>query len=139
MTQYNYKINGHDYAVTIESVSDSSAKVTVNGKAYDVELDKSAEESAAVESPRIYRPLHEKTQAAPQETRDCSLKSPLPGTIIAVKVKEGDQVKEGQTVAILEAMKMENEILAENDGIVESVNVEKGDSVLEGTVIATIR
>ena len=60
-------------------------------------------------------------------------------TIIAVKVKEGDQVKEGQTVAILEAMKMENEILAENDGIVESVNVEKGDSVLEGTVIATIR
>lgn len=139
MTQYNYKINGHDYAVTIESVSDSSAKVTVNGKAYDVELDKSAEESAAVESPRIYRPLHEKAQAAPQETRDCSLKSPLPGTIIAVKVKEGDQVKEGQTVAILEAMKMENEILAENDGIVESVNVEKGDSVLEGTVIATIR
>lgn len=139
MTQYNYKINGHDYAVTIESVSDSSAKVTVNGKAYDVELDKSAEESAAVEYPRIYRPLHEKAQAAPQETRDCSLKSPLPGTIIAVKVKEGDQVKEGQTVAILEAMKMENEILAENDGIVESVNVEKGDSVLEGTVIATIR
>lgn len=139
MTQYNYKINGHDYAVTIESVSDSSAKVTVNGKAYDVELDKSAEESAAVEYPRIYRPLHEKAQAAPQETRDCSLKSPLPGTIIAVKVKEGDQVKEGQTVAILEAMKMENEILAENDCIVESVNVEKGDSVLEGTVIATIR
>lgn len=139
MTQYNYKINGHEYAVTIESVSDSSAKVTVNGKAYDVELDKSAEESAAVESPRIYRPLHEKAQAAPQETRDCSLKSPLPGTIIAVKVKEGDQVKEGQTVAILEAMKMENEILAENDGIVESVNVEKGDSVLEGTVIVTIR
>ena len=87
MTQYNYKINGHDYAVTIESVSDSSAKVTVNGKAYDVELDKSAEESAAVESPRIYRPLHEKAQAAPQETRDCSLKSPLPGTIIPVKVK----------------------------------------------------
>lgn len=139
MTQYNYKINGHDYAVTIESVSDSSAKVTVNGKAYDVELDKSAEENAAEESPRIYSPLHEKAQAAPQETRDCSLKSPLPGTIIAVKVKEGDQVKEGQTVAILEAMKMENEILAENDGIVESVNVEKGDSVLEGTVIATIR
>lgn len=139
MTQYNYKINGHDYAVTIESVSDSSAKVTVNGKAYNVELDKSAEESAAVEYPRIYRPLHEKAQAAPQETRDCSLKSPLPGTIIAVKVKEGQQVKEGQTVAILEAMKMENEILAESDGIVESVNVEKGDSVLEGTVIATIR
>lgn len=139
MTQYNYKINGHDYAVTIESISDSSAKVTVNGKAYDVELDKSAEENAAEESPRIYRALHEKAQAAPQETRDCSLKSPLPGTIIAVKVKEGDQVKEGQTVAILEAMKMENEILAENDCIVESVNVEKGDSVLEGTVIATIR
>lgn len=139
MTQYNYKINGHDYAVTIESVSDSSAKVTVNGKTYDVELDKPAEGNAEAESPRIYRPAHENEQVAPKEVKDRSLKSPLPGTIIAVKVKEGQQVKEGQTVAILEAMKMENEILAESDGTVESVNVEKGDSVLEGTVIATIR
>ena len=58
--------------------------------------------------------------------------------IIAVKVNVGDKVKAGQEVAVLEAMKMENEIQAENDGIVQAVNVEKGDSVLEGTTIVTI-
>lgn len=64
--------------------------------------------------------------------------APLPGVIIAVKVNAGDAVKAGQTVAVLEAMKMENEIQAEHDGVVHSVNVEKGDSVLEGTIIVTI-
>ena len=69
---------------------------------------------------------------------DKSLRSPLPGTILAIKVKVGDQVKEGQALAILEAMKMENEILSEHDGTVTAINVEKGDSVLEGAVIVSI-
>lgn len=64
--------------------------------------------------------------------------APLPGVILSIKVKAGDAVKAGQTVAVLEAMKMENEIQAEHDGIVQSVNVEKGESVLEGTIIVTI-
>ena len=64
--------------------------------------------------------------------------SPLPGVIIAVKVNAGDTVKAGQVVAILEAMKMENEIQAEQDGVITSVNVAKGDSVLEGATIVTI-
>jgi biotin carboxyl carrier protein len=64
--------------------------------------------------------------------------SPLPGVIIAVKVNVGDAVKAGQTVAVLEAMKMENDIQAECDGTVTAVKVAKGDSVLEGAVIVTI-
>ena len=64
--------------------------------------------------------------------------APLPGVILAVKVKAGDHIRAGQTVAVLEAMKMENEIQAEHDGTVQSVNVEKGESVLEGTIIVTI-
>ena len=64
--------------------------------------------------------------------------SPLPGVVVDVKVAAGDAVKAGQTVAVLEAMKMENDILAECDGVVASVDVKNGDSVLEGAVLLTI-
>ena len=64
--------------------------------------------------------------------------SPLPGVVVDVKVAAGDVVKAGQTVAVLEAMKMENDILAECDGVVASVDVNNGDSVLEGAVLLTI-
>lgn len=72
------------------------------------------------------------------EIKGKNVSAPLPGVILSIKVKAGDEVKAGQTIAILEAMKMENDIQAEHDGIVQSVNVEKGDSVLEGTTIVTI-
>ena len=65
--------------------------------------------------------------------------APLPGTMTEILVKPGDKVEEGQTVAILEAMKMENEIQAESGGTVKEIKVAKGDSVLEGTVIVTLR
>ncbi|MBO8480573.1 MAG: biotin/lipoyl-binding protein, partial [Bacteroidetes bacterium] len=64
--------------------------------------------------------------------------SPLPGVVISVDVKVGDAVKRGQKVAVIEAMKMENEILSENDGTVTAVHVSKGDSVLEDAKIVTI-
>ena len=64
--------------------------------------------------------------------------SPLPGVIIEVSVKEGDTVAAGQKVAVLEAMKMENEIQADRAGVVTKINVNKGDSVLEGAAIVTI-
>ena len=64
--------------------------------------------------------------------------SPLPGVVVEVKVAAGDVVKAGQTVAVLEAMKMEDDILAECDGVVASVSVKDGDSVLEGAVLLTI-
>ena len=67
-----------------------------------------------------------------------SVESPLPGVIVEVMVKVGDVVKTGQTVAVLEAMKMENDIQAECDGSVAAVNVKNGDSVMEGTVLLTI-
>lgn len=64
--------------------------------------------------------------------------SPLPGVVVDVKVAAGDVVKAGQTVAVLEAMKMENDILAEGDGVVAAVDVKVGESVLEGAVLLTI-
>ena len=68
-----------------------------------------------------------------------SVTAPLPGVIIDIRVAAGDQIKAGQVIAILEAMKMENEIQAESDGTIISVHVGKGDSVLEGTAIVTIQ
>lgn len=136
MTQYKYKINGKEYEVTINSVSENNAHVTVNGTSYDVEMVK--EETAETTDSSPIRPVSQRSQAVVPAETDKSLKSPLPGTILAIKVKVGDAIKEGQAVAILEAMKMENEILAEHDGTVTAINVEKGDNVLEGTVIVSI-
>jgi biotin carboxyl carrier protein len=64
--------------------------------------------------------------------------APLPGVITSIKVKAGDSIKSGQVVAVLEAMKMENDLQSEVDGTVREVKVEKGDSVLEGAVIITL-
>ena len=124
MTQYKYRINGKDYQVSIDSVSDSHAQVTVNGNAYEVEMIK---EESPVESiaPMPVRSVSQRNEAPAAASVDKSLKAPLPGIIIGIKVKVGDAVKEGQTVAILEAMKMENEILSEHDGTVTAINVEK--------------
>ena len=66
------------------------------------------------------------------------INSPLPGVIIEVSVKEGQAIKSGQKLAVLEAMKMENDIVAEKDGTVTAIHVHKGDSVLEGAKIVTI-
>lgn len=138
MTQYKYKINGKEYEVTINSLSEDHADVIVNGTLYDVEMIKEEKSIETVSSRPVRQVSQQSEETAPVHV-DKSLRSPLPGTILAIKVKVGDTVKEGQTIAILEAMKMENEILAEHDGVVTEINVEKGDNVLEGAVIVSIK
>ena len=66
------------------------------------------------------------------------IKSPLPGVILEIKVKEGDTVKRGQTLLVLEAMKMENDIKADRDGKVTAIKVSQGESILEGTDLIII-
>lgn len=143
MKQYKLKINGNDYEVVINSVVGETAEVTVNGTDYKVEIQK---EEQKTEIPQVQRPASSSTPTfiAPVRHRakhtgsGVHVESPLDGNILAVKVKVGDPVKAGQTVAILEAMKMENEIQAEFDGTVTAVNVEKGEHVALGTPIITI-
>jgi len=141
MKEYKFKINGNDYNVAINSVEGKIADITVNGASYKVELDK---EVAAAPAPVAAAPA---AQAAPAAAAPAAaapagagkpVNSPLPGVIIEVSVKEGQAVKAGQKVAVLEAMKMENEIQAESDGTVTAIHVAKGDSVLEGAKIVTI-
>lgn len=149
MKEYRFKINGNEYSVAVNSISGNIADVTVNGTQYQVEMENApaAPVQAVPATQQPAAPAQQATVQAPQQAAQAAPKpsaggkavtSPLPGVIIAVKVNVGDTVKAGQVIAILEAMKMENEIQAEHDGTVASVNVTKGDSVLEGATIVTI-
>ena len=143
MKEYKYKINGNPYTVSVGDIDGNEVIVEVNGTSYTVELEK----AAAPKIKPVVRP------AAPAATAPAAapvkpvarpaaggngIKSPLPGVILDVKVKEGDAVKRGQTLLILEAMKMENDIKADHDGTVKSILVSKGESILEGTDLIVV-
>jgi biotin carboxyl carrier protein len=146
MKQYKYKINGNVYNVTVNDVEENVAHVEVNGTPYKIELDKPIPATAKP----ISRPATTPAPApkgAPAAARPAAaagggkkdgIKSPLPGVVLEVRVKEGDVVKKGQTLIVLEAMKMENNINAHKDGKIIVINVNKGDSVLEGADLVTI-
>ena len=142
MKEYKFKINGNDYQVAINSIEGNIADVTVNGAAYKVEME-NAPAAAPVAAPAATpaaapaAPAPAAPAAAPAGA-GTDINSPLPGVIIEISVKEGQAVKAGQKVAVLEAMKMENDIQAEKDGTVTAIHVHKGDSVLEGAKIVTI-
>ncbi len=143
MKTYKFKINGNEYNVEINSVEGSNASVTVNGTAYQVELE-NAPAAPVQAAPAPVSAAPAPVQAAPAAPKPAAsgagkaVTSPLPGVIIAVKVNVGDAVKAGQEVAVLEAMKMENSIEATHDGTVTAIHVAKGDSVLEGAAVVTI-
>lgn len=142
MKEYKYKINGNQYNVTVNDIEDNIAHVEVNGTPYKVELDRPAPVKPKVITRPAAAPRTE--SGAPVVARPTSpvgkgaVKSPLPGVILDIQVAVGDTVKKGQTVVILEAMKMENNINADRDGKVTVINVNKGDSVLEGTDLVVI-
>ena len=142
MKEYKYKINGNEYNVAVEELEGNKASVTVNGKSYQVELDRPAK---PVVTKPVARPAAAPAAApvaaapAPRPAAGgTGIKAPLPGVILDIKVKVGDTVTKGQTVAILEAMKMENNINADREGQVVAINVEKGQSIAEGTDIITL-
>lgn len=151
MKQYKYTINGAQFDVTIDSIVGSKAKVEVNGIPFEVEMQGSSlveealptvsTEAAAAPAAPAAAPAAE--PAAPAAAKSGSgagapVKAPLPGVVTKILVKEGQGVKKGETVLVLEAMKMENNITAEADGTVTGICVSAGDSVMEGTTLITI-
>ena len=119
MKEYKYKINGNSYKVTIGDIEDNIAHVEVNGTHYKVEMEKQPKPAA---KPVTVRPMPNAPTAPTQvvkptapSTGKSGVKSPLPGVILDIKVNVGDTVKKGQTIIILEAMKMENEIMLVNE------------------------
>lgn len=146
MSKYQYKVQGVDYDVDIEEVEGNVAKVSVNGIPFEVELKQAIHATHSQQHVHVEAPKPVAAQETPATTPQPAaqagagkpVNAPLPGTITEVKVKEGDIIKTGDVVIILEAMKMQNSIEAEVDGTVTSVLVNKGDAVMEDTTLLTI-
>ena len=143
MKEYKYTINGNKYEVAINEVNDTTATVTVNGEEFKVEWEKPVEEKPAVKvQPVAAKPAAPAATAAAATPAAAvnghAIKTPLPGVIIDVKVNVGDTVKKGDTVVVLEAMKMENNINADRDGKVTAIQVAKGDTVADGAVLVVM-
>ena len=154
MSKYQYKVKGVDYEVEIQDIEGNIANVTVNGIPFEVEMKQPVnagkQKVKLSEGPRVKSEESNSSSANNSEQATASTKqatpaaggkpvvAPLPGTINEIKVKVGDKVNVGDTVVVLEAMKMQNNINAENDGTVTSIVVNKGDTVMEGATLVTI-
>lgn len=160
MAKYEYKVKGVDYVVEIQDIEGNIANVTVNGIPFEVEMKqpvKSSKQKVKLSEERIVK--SEEFNSSSSATNASSATSassatttkpaaaaasgkpvvaPLPGTINEIKVKVGDKVNTGDTVVVLEAMKMQNNIDAETSGTITSINVNKGDAVMEGDTLVTI-
>ena len=141
MKEYKLKINGNEYVVTINEVDGTSVDVDVNGKPFKIEMDKPVKKQHTPTSVAPAKPTVQ-TQASVAKPapsgNQTTVTSPLPGVILDIQAKVGDAVKAGQTIMVLEAMKMENVVEANADGTIVSINVNVGDSVLEGAPLAVI-
>ncbi len=151
MKKYSLKINGNQYEVKVDDVNEASteARVVVNGIKYNVEIEgataRATSKPAVVAAPaatglsvKPVTPIASKPAAAPAAGAGTKVTCPLPGTVISINVKEGESVSAGQTLVVLEAMKMENNIDAEKAGVVKSINVQAGATVMEGEVLLVI-
>ena len=145
MKKFKFTINGNEYAADVMSIEENTAEVAINGVSYTVEIDQKVQ---TVKTPKLVRtpavpstdshPSVSKTSSPSAPKGTGSIKSPLPGVILDIYVREGDTVKIGQKLLMLEAMKMENNINADKEGRVASIKVSKGDSVMEGDILIVI-
>ena len=143
MKEYKYTINGNKYEVTIAGIEDNIANVVVNGEEYKVEMEKEPEpqKKKVVVKPVAPQPTATQAPASGSNARvnmNNAVKAPLPGVITEIKVAVGDEVKAGDTVVVLEAMKMANNLDAEKSGKVTAVLVQEGESVMEDTPLVVI-
>ena len=144
MKEYRFRINGNGYNVVINSVSGNIAEVTVNGTSYQVELGNTSVPSAPVQPAPVQQtvqtPVQQELPAAVPKAGGPAraVTTPLEGIVISVDVKIGDNVRIGQSVAVIEAMKSENEIQSEFEGIVTAINTSKGEHIEAGAPIITL-
>ena len=144
MKKFKFTISGKPYEVDVQDIEGNIATVNVNGTEYKVEME---EQAAPVAAP-VARPA--KTQsagpakAAPKAAAPAGggaghkMAAPLPGTIMQIYAKVGDSVKKGDKLLMYEAMKMENNLLAECEGTITAINCRQGDNVLQGDVLIVI-
>ena len=145
MKKFKFTISGKPYEVEVQDIEGNIATVNVNGTEYKVEME---EQAAPVVAP-IARPAAKATTSAPTQGaapkpaanaggNGYKMAAPLPGTIMQIFVHQGDTVKKGDKLLMYEAMKMENNLLAEADGTITAINCRQGDNVLQGDVLIVI-
>ena len=147
MKEFSFKINGAEYKCAVEEIEAGKTNVTVNGNVYTVETEVPAAPAPKpapapkAEAPKAApaaapAPKAEAPKAAP--AAGVQVKSPLPGSIIKVLVSEGQAVKKGDTLLTLESMKMENPVLAEQDGTVKQIAVTPGQNVMQDDLLIVL-
>jgi len=139
MKNFKFTIRGHNYEVEILNFENGYAEIEVNGTPYEVEVHSQIKETktpvlvrSAVETPKGAHKIKKKIETTTK------IKAPLPGNIMQIFVKEGDNVNKNDKLLLYEAMKMENILLAEKDGVIKSIKIAAGDSVLQGDVLIEI-
>ncbi|MGM9701475.1 MAG: acetyl-CoA carboxylase biotin carboxyl carrier protein [Prevotella sp.] len=140
MKEFKYTIDGKEYNVAIASIDENNvADITVNGESYKVQLEKEAEpeKKKVVLGQPVAAESEEAAPAANVNTSN-AIKAPLPGTITQICVEVGQEVKAGDTLVVLEAMKMANNIEAEADGKVTAICVKQGQAVLEEDALVVV-
>ena len=152
MKEFTFKINGAEYKCAVEEIEAGKTNVTVNGKVYTVETEVAAlaakpvakaapapaPKPAAAPAPKAEAPKAETPKAAAPAAGGIQVKSPLPGSVIKVLVSEGQAVKKGDTLLTLESMKMENAIMAEQDGTVKQIAVSAGQNVMQDDLLIVL-
>ena len=145
MKKFKFTISGKPYEVEVQNIEGNIATVNVNDTEYQVEME---EQAAPVVAP-VARPAAKSATSAPAQNAapkptaaaggaGYKMAAPLPGTIMQIFVKQGDVVKKGDKLLMYEAMKMENNLLAETDGTITAINCRQGDNVLQGDTLIVI-
>jgi glutaconyl-CoA/methylmalonyl-CoA decarboxylase subunit gamma len=139
MKQFKFTINGNDYAVDIMHFEENIAQLEVNGTPYEVEVHKKIKTS---KTPRVIAPPQKEPAKPNIEKRERGdahpITAPLPGNILEIRVNPGDIVEKGEVLLVMEAMKMENMVMADRKGVIESIGVKAGDAVLQGDLLVHI-
>jgi biotin carboxyl carrier protein len=145
MKDFKFKLDGKAYEVSVEEKENNIAEVTLNGEKFTVEVEgrHAAEKpvcrraAAKVSAPRAEEPAAAAASSKPTGGKS-TIKSPLPGNIFKVVATQGQAVKKGALLFVIESMKMENNILASRDGVVKAIHVAVGQNVLQGDALIDI-
>ena len=139
MKKFKFKIRGNEYEAVINSFEDNIVEIDINGTSYSVQVEQEVKKR---KTPKLIR---SKVPVSPEDAKiktksilGSIIKAPLPGTIVSVNVKIGDNVNSGDVLLIMEAMKMENNILSEKAGKIKSIHIIPGDTVLQNDLLIEI-
>ena len=139
MRKFKFKIRGNEYEVELKNMENNIAEIEVNGTTYEVEVQ---QEKQRQKTPTIVRKEQKPSPSESTIKKEASsggeVKAPLPGTIFNILVKEGDSVQKGDTLLVMEAMKMENNVKASKEGVIKSIKVSEGDSVLQDDILVEL-